>query len=173
MYKLFLSILFLFTIVSCKNNNNSNKHSVKVLVDLMLLHDDNLQIFYKIKADDDYNELLSIKKTIHGKNEIQTITFELPAGIKPKNFRIDLGENPKMLDSILIKNISFQYKNNLLNGANGEYKKWFDLNSQTIESVNNWYYLKPHEQNFDPFLSGNRNLNAVFIKLFPPDIKEF
>ena len=165
---IFLGLIF----VSCQKNNKQPASRVTVCLDVELLHNDAIQLYYKMKADDDYNETLSIKKQVKGKKGVQTLLFELPEGVKPKNFRIDLGEEIKELDSVRIENITFQYKERILSGKGGAFTRWFDLNNQIEAGEEGWYYLKPQAQNTDPFMNGNRLLNAAFVKLFPPDRNE-
>ncbi len=172
--RIFLTCFIFFGLifVSCQKNKVPEANSVTVRLDLELLHNDAVQLYYKMKADDDYNETLSIKQHVTGKKGLQTLLFELPKGIKPKNFRIDLGEAIKSLDSIRIDNITFQYKERTLTGKEGTFTRWFDLNNQMEKAEGGWYYLIPQSQHADPFMSGNRTLNADFVKLFPPDTNE-
>jgi hypothetical protein len=172
--------LFLFLLlfgqffVSCnRKNSQTEKNHFKVTIDLITHHNSSIQVFYKTIADDRYYEEYSIRKDIKESPTLQTLVFELPHGIKPKNIRIDLGENENENDSIFVKNISFQYKNNFINGDNGVYKSWFIFNPNVIEGKDSLtYILKRKKSLFDPQLNGNRKLNAKLVKLFPPDINE-
>jgi hypothetical protein len=168
-----LSIMLLLCgqiIVSCYKKE-FQKNRLKVYVELISYRDNTIQIFYKTKVDDRYFEKYSLAKKIKGSKLIQKLVFELPIGIKPKNIRLDLGENQN--DSIHLVNVSFQYKNLILDGNNGAYKSWFVFNPNVIEGKDSLtYYLKRNNSIFDPQLNGNRKLNAKLVKLFPPDINE-
>lgn len=159
-------------IVSC-HKKEFQKNRFKVAVELISYQDNTIQIFYKSKADDRYYEEYSLAKKIKGSKSLQKLVFELPIGIKPKNIRLDLGENENENDSIHLVNVSFQYKNLILDGNNGVYKSWFVFNTNVIEGKDSLtYYLKSNNSVFDPQLNGNRKLNAKLVKLFPPDINE-
>lgn len=174
----FLFLLLIFCgqiIVSCRQKNLENeKNYFKASIDLISYKDNTIQLFYKKKADDRYFEEFSLKKRIKGSTFLQHLIFELPYGIRPKNIRIDLGENENENDSIKIENIRFQYKNCIINGDNGVYKSWFFFNGNLIKGKDSLtFHLKKINTVFDPQLNGNQILNSKLAKLFPPDINEF
>ena len=114
---------------------------------------------------------IALKKKIKGKTSSQCLSFELPYGIKPKNIRIDLGENENV--SIRLDNIRFKYKNHEIIGDKGLYKSWFAFNENVIKGKDSLTFdIKKVNTIFDPQLNGNRKLNAKLVKLFPPDINE-
>lgn len=157
--------------LSCNANKAKKEEHFKVSIDLIAYHKSTIQVFYKINADGRYFEALSQKKNIMPGASLQQIVFELPYGVKPKNLRIDLGEQEN--DSIRVENIRLRYKNLELNGNHGVYKSWFAFNPNVIESRDGLtYHLKRMNHFFDPQLNGNRKLNAKLVKLFPPDINE-
>ena len=159
-------------IVSCYKKE-FQKNRFKVAVELISYRDNTIQIFYKTKADERYYEKYSLVKKIKGSKSLQNLIFELPIGIKPKNIRLDLGENENENDSIHLVNVSFQYKNLVVNGNYGVYKSWFVFNENVVEGKDSLTYnLKKVNTVFDPQLNGNRKLNAKLVKLFPPDINE-
>jgi hypothetical protein len=170
-----LLIMLLFCgqiIISC-HKRNCQKNRLKVSVELISYRDNTIQVFYKTKADDRYFEKYSLVKKIKGSKSSQNLIFELPIGIKPKNIRLDLGENENENDSIHLVNVSFQYKNRVVDGNNGVYKSWFIFNPNVIEGKDSLtYHLKRKNSVFDPQLNGNKKLNAKLVKLFPPDINE-
>jgi hypothetical protein len=169
---LVLLLLLVLIIVSCHPKKAQNKKNrFTTTIDLTSYHDNTIQLFYKINADDRYYEKYSLKKKIKGSTSLQHLTFELPYGIKPKNIRVDLGEKENV--SVRLENISFKYKNNEIIGEKGLYKSWFVFNENVIKGKDSLTYnLKKVNTVFDPQLNGNRKLNAKLVKLFPPDINE-
>lgn len=170
MFRVFLFVFVLFFLNSCRRQKE-NKNEFVATIYLKCHNNNSFQLFYKLITDDRYTEEFSIRKNLNGSANIQKLVFVLPKGIKPKNIRFDLGENEN--DSITITNISFQYKNKIINGALDKYKSWFDFNSNVVANkTGTTYYLIRKDNIFDPQLNGNRILNAKLVKLFLPDIYE-
>lgn len=145
----------------------------EVWVDMTAYKDNSIQLFYVTKSDDSYSEEQSLRKNILGSRQSQRLIFKLPKGVKVKNIRLDLGETANENDSIKLENIRFSYRNLELNGAGGAYKSWFVFNDNVVQGKNNqMLYLKKSNNTFDPQLNGNRKLNALLVKLFPPNIYE-
>jgi hypothetical protein len=173
-----LLFIFLFfssnLLLSCNGNKlKKQQNQFKASIDLIAYRNNSIQLFYLVNADDAYTGELNIRKNIKASKHLQNLVFELPFGVKPKNIRIDLGENENENDSLQIQNISFEYKNQILNGNNGLYKKWFHFNQNVVQGKNRLrFHLKKVNGVFDPQLNGNRKLNALLVKLFPPDINE-
>lgn len=134
---------------------------------------DTIQVFYIKKTDDSYSEELSIKQFVEGKDELQTLNYVLPVGVKPKNIRIDFGERANYHDSIRIENVILKYRDLALDGSRGAYKEWFTPNENIyFDSDTLVYRFQIHNDIFDPQLNGNQLLNTKIIKLFPPDVNE-
>jgi len=166
-----LTLIFVFS--SCNQPDKTIKESLYVSIDLHIYKNDTIQLFYIDETDNSYTESLSIKQFVEGKNELQTLRYKLPIGVKPKNIRIDLGERSNYHDSIQINNISFSYRDLVLDGNNGKYKEWFDFNQNIYWGTDTLVYKLKVESNFyDPQLNGNKVLNSKLIKLFPPHIYE-
>lgn len=166
-----LTLIFCF--ISCNKTNQIIKESLYVNIDLHIYKNDTIQLFYITETDNSYTEALSIKQFVEGKDELQTLCYQIPVGLKPKNVRIDLGERKNYHDSINIKNISFSYRNLVLDGNNGKYKEWFDFNQNIYWETDTLVYkLKVKDNFYDPQLNGNKVLNSKLVKLFPPDIYE-
>lgn len=160
-------------LLSCNQSDKIIRESLIVTVDLYIYKNDTIQLFYIEKTDDAYTEELSIKQFAEGKNQLQTLRYEIPSGIKPKNIRIDLGERLNYHDSIKIQNITFKYKDLILDGSNGKYKQWFDPNKNIYFGQDSLVYKMNIQDDFyDPQLNGNKTLNKKIVKLFPPDIYE-
>lgn len=176
--KPFLVFLFLLLgallLLSCNGNKaQKQKNYFKVSIDLIAYQESSMQLFYVINADDSYSEDLSLRKNVKASSQLQRLVFELPLGIKAKNIRIDLGENENENDSVQIQNIRFEYKHQVLNGNQGQYKSWFTFNPNVVAGKNKLtFHLKKANGIFDPQLNGNRVLNAKLVKLFPPDVYE-
>jgi hypothetical protein len=170
-FLLFLLLFFGFQLTLSCNGNKKIKNHFKISIDMIAYQNSTIQVFYKLKADDRYYEEFSLKKNVKASASLQKLIFELPFGIKPKNLRIDLGENEN--DCVRVENMRFRYKNIELNGDHGVYKSWFTFNKNVIEGKDSLtFYMKKVNQFFDPQLNGNRKLNAKLVKLFPPDIYE-
>jgi hypothetical protein len=158
---------------SCNGNKAKNsQNQFKVLIDLIAYQDGDVQLFYKLNTDDRYWEKYSQKQSVKQNDLLQTLAFELPKGIRPKNLRIDLGEREN--DSIRVENIRLRYKNLELNGNHGVYKSWFAFNQNMVVGKDSLtFHLKKVAGFFDPQLNGNQLLNSKLVKLFPPDVNEF
>lgn len=160
-------------IISCNQSDKIIRESLVVNIELYVYKNDTIQIFYSEKTDDAYTEELSIKKYVEGKNKMQTLRYELPIGVKPKNLRIDLGEQPNYHDSIRIESVSFKYRDLILDGKNGAYKKWFIPNENIYFDKDTLIYkFRVQGDIYDPQLNGNKTLNSKLVKLFRPDIYE-
>src|SRR5690606_2355589 len=85
-----LTLIFCF--ISCNKTNQIIKESLYVNIDLHIYKNDTIQLFYITETDNSYTEALSIKQFVEGKDELQTLRYQIPVGLKPKNVRIDLGE---------------------------------------------------------------------------------
>lgn len=172
-FKLTFSVIAILLMSSCNQSDRLISESLIVTLDLEAHKNDTIQLFYILKTDDGYTESLSIKKQIEGKLGLQKLSFQLPETIKPKNIRIDLGSRSGYQDSIRITSINFRYRDQVLDGNNGLYKKWFIPNSNISVSRDSLVYiLQAKDEVHDPYLEGNELLNAKLIKLFPPDIYE-
>jgi hypothetical protein len=172
---LFLCLLFIAqTSLSCRQKQaDVPSEPFEVWVDMTAYKDNSIQLFYVTKSDDSYSEEQSLRKKISGSQKSQRLVFKLPKGVKVKNIRLDLGETANENDSIKLENIRFSYRNLELNGAGGAYKSWFVFNDNVVQGKNNqMLYLKKSNNTFDPQLNGNRKLNALLVKLFPPNIYE-
>lgn len=169
-----LGILTLvFSAFSCNHNSKTITESLHISIDLHIYKNDTIQLFYITETDNSHTESLSIKQSVEGKDELQTLRYKLPIGVKPKNIRIDLGERSNYHDSIKIKNISFRYRDLILDGNNGKYKNWFDFNQNIYwETDTLTYKLKVVDNFYDPVLNGNKVLNSKLVKLFTPHIYE-
>jgi len=166
------SCCLIFIIISCHESKiKKEEESVTVSVDIVLHHTDIFQLFYLVMSDDSYTEENSIKKQIIGSDKLQTVIWKIPKGIKPKNLRIDVGDNYGVNDSIIMHNIRIRHKNIEIYGGNEIYKEWFNKNDNIIYGKSNdVLYLRASCESFDPILQGNHSLNAKLVKLFPPEI---
>lgn len=166
-------LVLMLGIVSCKKEEKVIAESMTITLRLGVYKNDTIQVFYIKKTDDSYSEELSIKQFVEGKNELQTLNYELPVGVKPKNIRIDLGETANYHDSIRIEDVILKYRDLALDGSRGAYKAWFIPNENIyFDSDTLVHRLQIHNDIYDPQLNGNQLLNTKIIKLFPPDVNE-
>lgn len=164
-----LSTVCLF-VISCNDRTKTPKSGVEITLDIMLAKDETLQLFYKINTDDGYTESLSIEKPVIGSRDFQKVHFALPVGIKPKNIRIDFGDQPG-LDSLRLREITISYKRLKLKGDINKIQSWFDFNQNIhYNSTNDYFYLEQALDGlYDPQITGNSTLNKRIVKLFIPD----
>ena len=100
-----------------KTENNEDLKKIKddifrVILKVIAPEKDNFEIFYTdLYPDEEFREEKKNNIALEGSNEVQDIVFNLPKGILPYNFRIDLGNN-KFQEKIFIKSIELKYNSN-------------------------------------------------------------
>lgn len=168
-----LSVLLFISVIifSCNDRRGYEKYSLEATVEVLIYEDIELQLFYKLNADDSYSESLSIKKPVIANKNFQKVNFVIPSGVIPKNIRIDFGDKPG-IDSFRINEISFKHKDLMLIGDVVKIRTWFDLNTNiSYDSLKDIFIVKPNAEGFyDPQFNGNETLNKRLVKLFPPDV---
>jgi len=106
-----------------------------------------------------YREEQSIRIKVEGKSDIQQIVFDLPEGVKPKKFRIDLGIDSSLTE-IVIRKVEISYLNNKLIIPGNILPFFFDANEDVAYS-NSSYQLKlmKIDNRRNPFLLSSALLN--------------
>ena len=157
--KLLTLIAFAFLVFgACQNSNNRDNQTTKdnysIEIEGLFQKNDKLEVYYLIEGKD-WNNDNSITQVVYASNKMQKITLDLPKGIEPKNFRVDLGVNPSQT-YITIKNISIKFKDRTLDGGNENFLEWFTPNEFVIWDMNYYgYKLSTVNGSYDPYLMGN------------------
>ena len=152
-------ITFAFLVFgACQNSNNRDNQTTKdnysIEIEGLFQKNDKLEVYYLIEGKD-WNNDNSITQVVYASNKMQKITLDLPKGIEPKNFRVDLGVNPSQT-YITIKNISIKFKDRTLDGGNENFIEWFTPNEFVIWDMNYYgYKLSTVNGSYDPYLMGN------------------
>ena len=153
-----LPLVILFILGACQNlkttDNEVIKDNYSVEIEGVFHKNDKIELYYLADGKDWNNENF-ISKAIYASNKMQNIVLDLPAGVIPENFRIDLGVNPSQAN-ITIKNISIKYKNKIINGENEQFLELFTPN-EFVKWDMNYYGYKLSSVNgaYDPYLMGN------------------
>lgn len=107
-----LSLIFVTTFVSCKNNEVSEKESVStegsaevkqdtvftITLNATVLKDDSFQVYYKNDEMGKYEEVNSLFTEFKGSDKPQDIVFRLPDGVIPDYIRMDFGVNKEQTE---------------------------------------------------------------------------
>jgi hypothetical protein len=154
---IFLNVLLLGSLISCKNQEEKKlieevkANTFDVIVDLDIKKDDELILFYKDPSISFFDEKNTVYYGIKGKNEHQTIIFSVPEGVLPNDIRFDVSskkdQEPIKINSITL---SFQERKFIIDQKN--LLKYFSPNEfiNFDETTGNITFIKKGE-NFDPF----------------------
>jgi hypothetical protein len=106
------------TILSCKKEKAEDNveapkeeaivNAVQVVLDVVIKQDDDISLYYTTDGSVDFSKIPALAKHIKGSGLAQQISYTLPEGVKPTEFRIDFGYNPKQEDIYFTK-ITFKY----------------------------------------------------------------
>lgn len=168
---IFFSLVIIF--IGCKNEKKyatdvvtsqvENKQIIynnlfKVIVDITILEDDRLQLFY---VDDTPDGAFSAEKrleyNVKGNNSSQKIQFTLPDKVFPFKFRIDLGENKKQ-STVKINTIKLKYNSDSITIRKSELDFFLKPNIY-LENTGDGYHRKTIHGRNDPFLVSAPLLN--------------
>lgn len=168
---IFFSLVIIF--IGCKNEKKyatdvvtskfENKQIIidnlfKVIVDITILEDDRLQLFY---VDDTPDGAFSAEKrleyNVKGNNSSQKIQFTLPEMVFPFTFRLDLGEN-KFETLVKINSIELNYNSESIFIDNLVLEYFFQPNIY-LEKINSGFMRKIINGRYDPFIASSPLLN--------------
>lgn len=177
---IFLSLLVLFVIASCKNstekkgsdeNNAELKETFDVSFNLTIPKDDTFQLYYTQDGTLNFSDDKSVKSVVKGNATAQDVLFKLPADVLPTQIRLDFGDNPEQ-GNIVVKNMKIKYlsKNfdvnfdakNLLT----HYFYLLDTQVKYDEATSSIIMLKPEGQRYDPQMWSNQFLSDQMGKLY-------
>ena len=145
-------------------NNLSEVNHYQIIITILAKMDDNFQLFYTSDNSSNFSERNSVHKSFSGNNSYQDILFDLPAGVFPTNYRIDVGQNP-LQNQITIKSLTVRHKKNEVYTPEHLIPKYLTPNVyvEFNASLKN-YNLKTVEKNYDPyFVSSTDLLNALLV----------
>lgn len=158
------SFLLTLAFVSCKNEEKKESvapaveevkaNTFDVTVDVVLKTDDDLILYYKDGTNEWFVEEKAVWNTVKGKNEVQSVVFNLPEGVLPNDLRLDIGRNEfKDLKDIEIKKITISYLGNKFEIQQDQIETFFKPNQFiSYDAATKLYSFKKDEQgNYDPF----------------------
>ncbi|MDR3273305.1 MAG: hypothetical protein LBT29_07480 [Flavobacteriaceae bacterium] len=170
MRKIILGLIALTLLLTCqkesqtKENTTSKTPNFKVILEGVFTKNDRFQLFYASNSET-FDENRSIIIPIYGEPILQQIVFDVPKNIKPTKIRLDFGEN-KAQGEISIKNISFFYKNDSINGDFGSFSEYFDPSASVVYNAQKLIYELPVNEVYDPLIEGNSKLEDALKKLY-------
>lgn len=121
---------------------------------------DVFKIFYSSDSlNEPYREEQSIRIKVEGKSDVQQIAFDLPEGVKPKKFRIDLGIDSSLTE-IVIRKVEISYLNKSLIIPGNILPFFFDANEDVAYSSSSYILkLMKIDNRRNPFLLSSALLN--------------
>lgn len=144
----FFSVLLPFImLLSCNSaqkddaalEKESSADEVTLTLEAAFLQNDKFQIYYTKEPNVELNGEHFIDKYVYGKDQMQKIDFKFPKGVIPYKIRLDLGENMEQ-KNISVKNISINYKDQVINGDDGEFMKSWTTNGSLVYDPSKFIY---------------------------------
>lgn len=178
MKKSVLLLVFAISIafVSCKKEKSVDSLDVvkeeivedktfNVVLDVVIKQDDDIALYYTTDGSVDFSKIEPIWQSVKGSSSAQQITYKLPEGTKPTEFRVDFGLNPKQED-IYFNKITFKHLGAERTIACPEMVDFFRANdnyctfnpatgliqAKTVDGKRFFPSIYPHEKNLMPEL---------------------
>lgn len=82
--------------------------SFNVILDIVMKEDDDIALYFTTDGSVDFSKIEPIWQSVKGSASAQQITYKLPEGTKPTEFRFDLGLNAKQGD-IYLNKVTFKH----------------------------------------------------------------
>lgn len=164
--------LISFLLISCNLTQKedaavekkSTSDDVTLTLEAKFLLNDKFQIYYTKEPNVELNGDNLLNKYVYGSDQMQKVVFKFPKGIIPYKIRLDLGENVGQ-KNISVKNISINYKDNEINGDDGEFMKSWTTNASLVYDNNKFIYnIELINGLHDPLLITNVNLEKKLLK---------
>ena len=168
-----LSLIFVTTFVSCKNNEVSEKESVStegsaevkqdtvftITLNATVLKDDSFQVYYKNDEMGKYEEVNSLFTEFKGSDKPQDIVFRLPDGVIPDNIRLDFGTN-KEQSEIKINSFKMSYFGKTFETNGSDFFNYLLVETKTATFDKDKATLKPLLVNgtYDPQATSEKAL---------------
>ncbi|WP_309640590.1 hypothetical protein [Flavobacterium sp.] len=146
-------------------NSTENNDQVALVLEFKTLVNDKFKIYYSKEPNVEIGGEHFIDKYIYGDDDMQKTVFKFPKGVFPYKIRLDVGMNQKV-ENITIKNISVTYKDKVLDGDEGEYKKFWSPNECLKFNETNFVYdLVPSNGLKSPVFMANVEFQKKLIAL--------
>lgn len=169
-----LALMMSCLVSSCKNDTQKNSHVLtqdkisttseerkstevfQIEMKVRVLKNDKFQLFFEEFENEGYATERVINVNVNGRNEEQTLVFNLPEGVLPYGIRLDFGENQNQ-DAIDLLNINLRFEDREYSLDNGRFLKIFKPNKFVeYNEADQTIRTKVIEGVYDPyFVSGN------------------
>ena len=154
----------IISMLSCINekstNNEIDKNTFIVSLNLKIVEDNIIDIFYIGESpDDQFNEEERVTLDVEGSSDYQLIKFNIPKGIIPYKFRIDLGKNiNKHETQVDISSINIELNGKSIFIDSTLLDSFFQPNIY-LERNYRGYLRKIVDDKYDPFIFSKPVLN--------------
>lgn len=160
---LFLSLMGLLSLTSCKKEQDKKSEEVAVeeaksttfdiTVELKIKKDDDLIIYYKDGTNEWIVEDKSVWNSVKGSEDFQTVVFKMPEGVLPNDFRFDIGRNEfKGQQPIEIRKITLSYLNSKFDILQDEFLLYFKPNKYiAFDEKTKQYSFSIVDDYYDPY----------------------
>lgn len=172
-----VSLLTAMTFISCKNEPKAEEpkaveqeksKTFDISVDLIIPSDEQLLLFYKDGSNQWFQDDKMVSVGVKGKNEVQTVVFNLPEGVIPNDLRFDIGLNEyKGLKSLEIKRFTMSFYGNKFDIAEDQFGTFFKPNQYiTFDPATKLYSFKKDEKgNYDAYFETKPEIYPMFMKV--------
>lgn len=166
MNKIFLIIISVFSLMSCKEENKPIEKEIKknftITVNAVVENDDVFQLFYNEDDSSTFPENQSILVNFKGSDKAQNIVFEIPEHVTPKKFRLDVGSNSAQ-KIIKINNMNIKFLEKNIDIKKAEFKDYFyPINQLELDSATlDYKVVYKVGDHFDPILLGNDKMEKL------------
>ena len=148
--------------LSCKESNTLNKGEFNISLEIRILNDDRISVYYIEEEAMEYQEEKSVSLQVNGSPNTQTVMFSLPE--LPIRFRIDLGE-VGFLEEVVIKEIRLNYLGKTVHIDQNVLHRFFKENIYA-KSTQNGYKRMYVSGRYDPFIEStallHQRMNLTF-----------
>ncbi len=124
---------------------------VRFEAELKATKTDVFQFFYQPVEEQWFGQNYSKKWLVHGSNNYQTFSFDIPPEVNFKALRLDIGDN-RQQEYVDIKTIRLLYGKDTMLLFNGDAVDKFGINLG-VKRHENRFYLGSHKGTYDPFLA--------------------
>ncbi|WP_019037496.1 hypothetical protein [Psychroflexus tropicus] len=143
-----ITFIILFVFFSCIEEK---KDETKVTMVFRSEYDETIQLFFTDDEHPKFNNNNLLKKKVLGSRQYQRIVFEIPKKIKPRRFRIDLGEE-KYTTSLYIKTITIDFGSKQITIDDDTFDRYFSTNIYLKKEGRNRFERKLINRSYDPFI---------------------
>ena len=182
-YIKYLIFCFIIVFISCKDEKKQTKKEEEIKsskdlitknkdlyvdnyqleINLIIENEDLFQVFFSEDYSLSFLEENSILKEINPSIESQKLVFDLPEGIIPDRFRIDIGRNPSQ-GKIKIENMIFRLEDKELL-ISGDLLQKYLIPNIFINYNEGFYYLNSANNKYDPYFLCSPELIRLLFRL--------